>query len=83
MTVKHVKRRAKVIMRGSRKFCQRGYNGPTLMTFIFFFVFLFIVFFLIMRRGMIQIPIKAGHYRSASVPPFKWRFAGGPLIAQH
>ena len=23
-----------------------------------------------------------GHYRHASEPPFKWRFAGGPLMAQ-
>ena len=25
--------------------------------------------------------IKAGHYRPASETPFKWRFAGGPMVA--
>ena len=31
----------------------------------------------------IQIPLKAGQYRPASETPFKWRFAGGPIMAQH
>ena len=31
----------------------------------------------------IQIPIKPGHHRTASETPFKWRFAGMPLMAQH
>ena len=26
---------------------------------------------------------KAGHYRPASEPPFKWRFAGGTIGARH
>ena len=30
-----------------------------------------------------QIPLKAGHHRSASETPFKWRFAGVPMMAQH
>ena len=30
----------------------------------------------------IQIPLKAGHYRPASDTPFKWRFAGVPIMAQ-
>ena len=32
---------------------------------------------------MIQIPLLAGHQRPASETPFKWRFAGGPMVAQH
>ena len=35
-----------------------------------------------MRGGMIQIPLLAGHKRPASETPFKWRFAGGPMVAQ-
>ena len=30
-----------------------------------------------------QITLKAGHHRPASETPFKWRFAGGPMMAQH
>ena len=31
----------------------------------------------------IQISLKAGLHRPASETPFKWRFAGVPMIAQH
>ena len=60
-------------MRGSRKFCQRGSN----------FNFLFIFLFFLMRGGRIQIRLLAGHQRPASETPFKWRFAGGSMVAQH
>ena len=30
---------------------------------------------------MIQLPLLAGHQRAASETPFKWRFAGGPMMA--
>ena len=60
-------------MRESRKFCQRG---PTLTSFYFYF-------FYMMRGGRIQIQLLAGHERTASETPFKWRFAGGPMMAQH
>ena len=30
-----------------------------------------------------QITLKAGHHRPASEMPFKWRLAGGPVVAQH
>ena len=53
-------------MHGSRKFCQRGSNFDN-----FFF-------FSLMRGGRIQIPLLAGHQRSASKTPFKWRFTSGP-----
>ena len=33
--------------------------------------------------GRIQIPLLAGHQRPTSETPFKWRFAGGPMLAQH
>ena len=34
-----------------------------------------------MSGERIQIPLKAGHHRSASETPFfKWRLAGGPII---
>ena len=35
------------------------------------------------RGKRIQISLKAGHHRPASETPFKWRFAGGPMMAQH
>ena len=50
--------------------------GPTMTP-------LFVLFSSLMRGGMIQIPLLAGHQRTASETPFKWRFAGGPMIAQH
>ena len=62
----------KPCMCGSRKFCQRGSNFDN---FFFFF------FFKLMRGEMIQIPLKVGHHRPASETPFKWRFAGGPMMA--
>ena len=31
----------------------------------------------------IQIPQKLDHHRPASETPFKWRFAGVPMMAQH
>ena len=43
----------------------------------------FLFFFSLMRGVTIQIPLLAGHQRSTSVTPFKWRFAGGPMMAQH
>ena len=57
-------------MCGSRKFCQRGYNSDN-------------IFFYLMMGKMIQIhvPLKADHHRPAIVTPFKWRFAGGPMMA--
>ena len=30
-----------------------------------------------------QVPLEAGQYRPASEKPLKWRFAGGPMMAQH
>ena len=54
-------------MGGSRKFCQRVSN----------------FFFSLMRGGRIQIPLLAGHQRPTSKMPFKWRFAGGQMMAQH
>ena len=61
------------VMRGSRKFCQRGSNFDT---------FLFCIFSL-MRGGRIQISLLTGHEWPTSEMPFKWHFAGGPLMAQH
>ena len=50
-------------------------GGPTLT--VLFFVFS------LMRGGRIQIPLLTGHQWPASETPFKWRFAGGPMRAQH
>ena len=59
-------------------------GGPTLMGF-------FSCFFSLMWGGRIQIPLFGGlsgplitdHQRPASETPFKWRFDGGPMMAQH
>ena len=63
-------------MRGSRKFCQKEFNGPTLIALVFslfsFFRYPFNVFFFLNPK-----PLKAGHYRSTGETLFKWRFAGG------
>ena len=36
-----------------------------------------------MRGEGIQVPLYAGHHRPASETPFKWRFAGVPMMDQH
>ena len=36
-----------------------------------------------MRGKRIQIPLKMGHHWPPRVTPFKWRFAGGPMMTQH
>ena len=48
-------------------------------------MFIFTTFFFscLMRGGRFQIPLLAGHQRPASETPFKWRFAGGPMMAKH
>ena len=57
------------VMRGSRKFCQRGSNYD---------------FFLSLTGGgRINVSLLASHHRPASETPFKWRFAGVPMMAQH
>ena len=48
--------------------------------FNFSFLFSFLFF---MRVGRIQIPLLAGHQRPARETPFKWRYAGGLMVAQH
>ena len=39
--------------------------------------------FSVAEEKRIQIPLKAGHHRSDSEKPFKCRFAGEPVVAQH
>ena len=58
-------------MCGSRKFYQRGSNFDK----FYFFKF---------DEGR-KDPntFSAGHQRPASETPFKWRFAGGSMIAHH
>ena len=59
------------ILRGSRKFCQRG---PILTGFFFFFFFF-------ISGERIRITLKAGHHRPASETSFKWRSASEPMMA--
>ena len=40
-------------------------------------------FFFLSVNKWIQIPQKSGHDRHASETPFKWRFAGVLMMAQH
>ena len=40
-------------------------------------------FFFGLMSGGNQIPLLAGHHRPASETPFKWRFVGGQMMAQH
>ena len=54
-------------MHGSRKFLQRGSNSDNL-----FFLF---------DEGEDQNT--TSHHRPTSETPFKWRFAGEPMMAQH
>ena len=59
-------------MRGSRKFCQRGSNFDNVLL-------IFLYFFVLIDQGIL-IPLQSGHHRSASETPFKWRFAGVPMM---
>ena len=54
-------------MRGSREFCLRGSISE---------------YFSFDEGREDQIPRKAGDHRPANETPFKWRFVGGPMIAQ-
>ena len=49
---------------------ERGGGGPTLTTFCFCFY----------GETGSKIALKAGHHRPPSETPFKWRFAGGPMM---
>ena len=73
-------RKLSVSMRGPRKFCERGSNfdmrGPRKFC----------------QRGSYFDKVilgykgredTAGRHRPASETPFKWRFAGVPMMAQH
>ena len=52
-------------------------GGPILTTF--FYIFLVDEG----REDPKQIPLKVGHHLPTSKAPFKWRFAGGRMMAQH
>ena len=60
----------------------RGSRGVQLWQH--FLLLFFLIYFFSLRGGRIQIPLIAGHQRPANeTPPFKWRFARGPMMAQH
>ena len=42
-----------------------------------------VFFFQMMRGGRIEKTLSAGHHQPASETPFKWRFAGVLMMAQH
>ena len=50
-------------------------GGPTLTTLFFFFRFF-------LRGERNEVALKAGIHRPSSETPFKWRFAGIPMMAQ-
>ena len=54
-----------------------GRGGGQILT-CFFVSFVF----KLMRGEGIQLPLKAGHHRPTKETPFKWRFAGVPMIVQ-
>ena len=56
-------------------------EGVSTLMFVFFVFFLFF-FFKFEETRLIQIPLLACHHRSASKTPFKWCFAGVPMMAQ-
>ena len=49
---------------------ERFFRGGPTLNFVVFLV-----------DEVIQILIKGGHHRPASETPFKWRFAGVPMMA--
>ena len=58
----------RIYMGGSRKLFQR----ESKFDYVFF-----------VDEERIQIPLLAGHHRPAIETPFKWRYAGVPMMAQH
>ena len=62
-----------IYMRGSRKFCLRGSNSDNVFFFLNFYLFLLLFF----CKG------REDQNKTKRVSPFKWRFAGGPMVAQH
>ena len=69
-----------LVIRGSRKYCQRVSNFDNL-----FFIFHFQIFMVKRPRGR-EGPntiISRGLHRPARETPFQWRFAGVPMMAQH
>ena len=42
-----------------------------------------LTFFLVDEGRRIQIPLQVGHHWPASETPFKWRFAGVPMMTEH
>ena len=64
------------IMRGSRKFCQRGSNSDNVFFFFFFFFFE-------AGREDPKLALQAGHHRPTSETPCKWRITGGLMMALH
>ena len=63
-------------MRG-KKFCQRGSNSDNV------FIFIFLIFLVDEGRESKETPLNIDHHQHASEAPFEWRFAGGPMMAQH
>ena len=61
-------------MCGFRKFCQRGSKSDNVFSSFFFSL---------IRGGRTKIPLLVGHQRPVSETPFKLRFAGGSMMAQH
>ena len=63
-----------LVMRGSRKFCHRGSNSDN-------------IFICILVDGGREDPNTSGKIRVVKVvtigSQFKWRFAGGPMVAKH
>ena len=68
-----------IVRRDSGRFCQREFT-LTLLFFFVVFCFCFFCFVFFYERARIQIPL---HHRLVSETPFKWRFAGVPIMAQH
>ena len=61
-------------MRVSRNYCQRGSNSDAAFKFCFLFD----------EGREDRNTTKSGPSSAqASETPFKWRFAGGPMVAQH
>ena len=74
--------------RYSANVCKKLYLAYTDWYGKYFFSYKFILYFRYQHlvdegEERIQIPLKVGHHRCTSKTPFKWRFAGGPMLAQH
>ena len=74
--------RVSVATEDSHAKIQKVLSEGSIFDNVFYFILIFFSFFHYEGRR-VQISLVAGQNRPTSETSFKWRFAGGPMMAQH